>query len=136
MKSSILTVFLVTLLSGCAANMAATGQNGPDMNVVKRQQTREDVERMLGLPVETIQRNDGVVVELYLVEARTNPSAARAAGHATADLFTFGLWEFVGGPIEAYQGRRQRVVVGYDEEDRVVSVMTDRHLGNTGMAYQ
>jgi len=123
-------------LQGCAANMAVQGQNGPDMNVVKRQETRDDVERMLGLPVEIIRRSDGELVELYIVEARTQPSATRAAGHATADLFTFGLWEFVGGPIEAYRGRKQRVAVQYDEDDRVVSVMTDRQLGNNGLAYQ
>lgn len=127
---------MISLLQGCAANMAAQGQNGPDMNVVKRQQNRDDVERMLGLPVETIRRADGEMVELYIVEARTEPDMTRAAGHAAADLFTFGLWEFVGGPVEAYQGRRQRVIVEYDENDRVMSVMTDRQIGNAGMAYQ
>ena len=136
MKRILLLVLLAAGLQGCAANMAAQGQNGPDLNVVKRQETRDDVERMLGLPVETIRRSDGEIVELYIVEARTQASATRAAGHATADLFTFGFWEFVGGPIEAYHGRKQRVVVQYDEDDRVVSVMTDRQLGNTGLAYQ
>ena len=134
MKLMAYIALTVLLLPGCAANMAAQGQNGPDMNVVKRQQTRDDVERMLGLPVETIRRTDGEIVELYLVEAKTDPSAVRAAGHATADLFTFGLWEFVGGPIEAYRGRRQRVVIQYDENDRVVSVMTDRRIGNSAAA--
>ena len=110
MKSIVLLV-VIALLQGCAANMAAQGQNGPDLNVVKRQQTRAEVERMLGLPVDTIRRNDGETVELYVVEARTEPSTTRAAGHAAADLFTFGLWEFVGGPIEASNGRRQRIVV-------------------------
>jgi len=136
MKLSIALILMISLLQGCAASMAAQGQNGPDMNVVKRQQNRDDVERMLGLPVETIRRTDGEMVELYIVEARTEPDMTRAAGHAAADLFTFGLWEFVGGPVEAYQGRRQRVIVQYDENDRVMSVMTDRQIGNAGMAYQ
>ena len=136
MRTSIIAVVLLAFLQGCAANMAASGRNGPDLNVVKRQQTRDDVERMLGMPVETIRRTDGEMVELYLVEARTEPNATRAAGHAAADLFTFGLWEFVGGPMEAYQGRRQRVVVQYDDNDEVVSVMTDRQLGNKGLSYK
>ncbi len=126
MKILACIVIAATLLQGCAANMAAQGQNGPDMVVVKRQQTRDDMERMLGSPAETVRRTDGVTVDLYIVEARTQPSAARATGHATASLFTFGLWELVGGPIEAYQGRRQRVVVEYDDQDRVVSVLTTR----------
>jgi len=120
-------VLAALLLQGCAANMAAQGQNGPDMVVVKNKQSRDDIERMLGTPVETIRRTDGVLVGLYIVEARTEPSAARATGHAAASLFTFGLWDLVGGPIEAYQGRRQRVVVEYDGEDRVVSVLTTRN---------
>ena len=136
MKLTIALILMISLLQGCAANMAAQGQNGPDMNVVNRQHNRDDVERMLGLPVETIRRTDGEIVELYLVEARTEPNMTRAAGHAAADLFTFGFWEFVGGPVEAYQGRRQRVVVQYDENDRVISVMTVRQIGNTAMTYQ
>ena len=88
-------------------------------------ETRDDVERMLGLPVATNRVDDGHVIDVYVVESRTEPSAARAAGHATADLFSFGLWEFVGGPIEAYRGRRQQVEIRYDDNDRVVSIDTD-----------
>ena len=136
MNVPITIVFAAILLQGCAANMAASGQNGPDMNVVKRQQTREDVERMLGMPAETISNSNGEIVELYIVEARTEPSVTRAAGHATADLFTFGLWEFVGGPIEAYQGRRQRVAVRYDRNDRVLSIMTERTQGTADIGFR
>ena len=136
MKTTMLLIPLLLLFQGCAANMAASGQNGPDLNVVKRQQSRDDVERMLGMPAETIKRTDDATVELYLVEARTEPDMTRAAGHAAADLFTFGLWEFVGGPIEAYHGRRQRVVVEYDENDRVVSVMTELPPGDLALGYQ
>ncbi len=136
MKQLLIVILGSLLLQGCAVSMAAQGQNGPDMEVVKRQQTRDDVERMLGLPVETIRRSNSERVDLYVVEAKTEPDMARAARHAAVDLFTFGLWELVGGPVEAYQGRRQRVVVQYDESDRVVSVMTDRQIGNSGLAYQ
>lgn len=132
MKTQILIVALAVLIQGCAASMAAQGQHGPDLNVVKKQETRADMERMLGLPVETLQRTNEEVVDLYLVQARTEPSAARAAGHATADLFTFGLWEFVGGPIEGYKGRRQRVVVTYNENDQVIAVATQRNNPGSG----
>lgn len=127
---SILIITMIIFLQACSANMAMQGQNGPDMNVVKRQHTRVDVERMLGLPKETIQTANGEMVELYVVEARTEPSVVRATGHAAADLFTLGLWEAVGGPFEAYGGRKQRVFVQYGNDDNVASVMTDRRLGN------
>ena len=126
MKLLTVLIVFVTILQGCAANMAVTGRNGPDLNVVKQQQTRANVQRMLGAPIETIPRSDGGFVDVYKVEARTEPSLLRAAGHGTADLFTFGLWEFVGGPLEAYHGRRQRVFVQYDEDNRVSSVMTEQ----------
>ncbi len=136
MRMTILIVMLACLTQGCAASMAAQGQNGPDINVVKRQETRADMERMLGLPVETLQTSGDEIVELYTVEARTEPSAARAAGHATADLFTFGLWEFVGGPIEGYKGRRQRVVVTYNENDEVLAVMTQRNNSDAAVSFK
>ena len=127
---SILIITMIIFLQACSANMAMQGQNGPDMNIVKRQKTRGDVERMLGLPKETIQTVDGKMVELYVVEARTEPSVVRAAGHSAADLVTLGLWEAVGGPFEAYSGRKQRVFVQYDHGDNVTWVMTDRRLGS------
>lgn len=136
MRMTILIVMLACLTQGCAASMAAQGQNGPDIDVVKRQETRADMERMLGLPVETLQTSDDEIVELYIVEARTEPSAARAAGHATADLFTFGLWELVGGPIEGYKGRRQRVVVTYNENDEVLAVMTQRNNSDAAVSFK
>lgn len=128
MKTLLRITLASLLLSGCAANMAVQGQNGPDLNVVKRQETRDDVERMLGLPTGAVRGEDGAMVQVYIVEARTEPSVTRAAGHAAVDLFTFGLWEFVGGPVEAYKGRKQRVLVEYDENDSVVRMSADRRI--------
>lgn len=128
---SLLVFMTTTFLCACSANMAMEGQNGPDMNILKRQQTRVDVERMLGLPKRTIQKTAGGVTELYIVEARTEPSLVRATGHAAADLLTLGLWEGIGGPLEAYGGRRQRVFVQYDNTGQVELVNTDRLLGTT-----
>lgn len=133
MKLMLMMLVAAVALQGCAAHMAAQGQNGPDLKVVQKQQTRQDMERMLGLPVESLPGKNGEVTELYIVQSRTEPSTGRAVLHATADLFTFGLWEFVGGPAEAYQGRRQRVFVHYNEHDRVLSVVTDRQTGLAGL---
>jgi len=120
----VMMVLVAVLTAGCAASMAYNGQSGPDMSVVNRQHTREDIERILGGPTKTISNSDGEVVEMYIVEARTKPSAIRAVGHGIMDLYTLGLWEFVGGPMEAYMGRRQRVTVRYNEEDRAMSILS------------
>ena len=122
MKSLITVVIAAALLPGCAANMAATGSSGPKMSVVKQQHTRNDVERLLGVPEETISNDEGEIVELYVVEAHTEPNALRAAGHVIGDVMTAGLWELAGGPIEAHRGRPQRVLVKYDDGDQVKSI--------------
>ncbi len=47
----------------------------------------------------------------------------RAALHAAADVFTLGLWEVVGTPIEAVaDGSEVQVEVFYDAEDNVKEV--------------
>jgi hypothetical protein len=106
MRSLITIAVATAVLSGCAANMAATGNGGPKMSAVKQQHTREEVERVLGVPEETISRSDIEVVELYVVEAHTEPNALPAAGHVTADVLTAGLWEFAGVPFEALEVAR------------------------------
>jgi hypothetical protein len=122
MRSLITIAIATVVLSGCAANMAATGNPGPKLSAVKQQHTRVEVEHLLGVPEETISRSNTEVVELYVVEAHTEPNALRAAGHVTADVLTSGLWEFAGVPIEARKGRPQRLIVRYDGKDQVKSI--------------
>lgn len=110
------------ILSGCAANMAANGQNGPDLNQVKQQYSRAEVEQFLGLPISETTMANGHKVAIYDVEAKTDPSIVRAAGHGALDLISLGLWELVGGPIEMYNGRRQQVKASYDSKNRLVDL--------------
>jgi hypothetical protein len=107
-------------ITSCSANMAYTGQNGPDMQIVMNEGTRHDVEIHLGSPYELTELSTGNYIALYDVQAKTESSFARAAGHGTLDLFTLGLWEVVGGPAEGYLGRRVVVTVEYDNEDNLV----------------
>ncbi len=49
--------------------------------------------------------------------------AGRAFFHGVADVFTLGLWEVVGTPIElTATGTEMKVRVTYDEENRVKTV--------------
>ncbi len=109
-------------LSGCAANMAATGSDGPDLSVVSQEATRFNVERQLGSPEDLQQQANGDWVAVYDVEPRTKPNLARAAGHGTLDLFTFGLWEVVGGPLEVAHARRVLVTARYDQSGKLLQM--------------
>jgi len=110
------------LTTGCAANMAANGQNGPDLNIVQQEKSRRDIERHLGAPESVLILENGHQVATYNVEARTKPNLLRAAGHGTMDLFTLGLWEVVGGPTEMYIGRRVSVAVEYDRNGQFMAL--------------
>jgi len=57
-----------------------------------------------------------------MFEAKIDPDYLRAAGHATAGLFTFGLWKIVGSPVEGYVGRKRRASVEYNKHDQIVNV--------------
>lgn len=49
----------------------------------------------------------------------------RAVFHGAADLFTLGLWEIVGTPVEGnYNGRKMTMRIFYDEQDNVKSAET------------
>ncbi|MEH6473549.1 MAG: hypothetical protein V7752_20165 [Halopseudomonas sp.] len=129
MKKILIGIMSIIILSGCSANMAANGQNGPDLSLIKKEYTRREVELFLGAPISATASPNGHMIARYDVEARTEPDIMRAAGHSTLDLFTFGLWELVGGPIEMHKGRRQLVTVDYDAASLVVSVSsTDKPL--------
>ena len=121
-RSMLVALTLGVALSGCAANMAAKGSDGPDLSVVSQEATRMDVERQLGSPEQLQQQTNGDWVAVYDVEPRTKPNLARAAGHGTLDLFTFGLWEVVGGPLEVAHARRVLVTARYDDAGKLLQL--------------
>ena len=121
-RSMFVVLTLGVALSGCAANIAAKGSDGPDLSVVSQEATRMDVERQLGSPEQLHQQANGDWVAVYDVEPRTKPNLARAAGHGTLDLFTFGLWEVVGGPLEVAHARRVLVTARYDDAGKLLQL--------------
>ena len=113
---------LVLALAGCSVGMALSGKKEPDLGVIRIGSTRGEVELQLGSPIESVTRPDGLRSDVYEYEIGNEPSAGRAAGHAVMDIFTLGLWEVIGTPIEAVQGEEFRVTILYSPDDRVVSI--------------
>jgi hypothetical protein len=53
------------------------------------------------------------------------PSTGRAIGHGIMDFLTLGLWEVIGTPVEVISdasGECRRIVVEYDENNKVVNI--------------
>jgi hypothetical protein len=118
------TLTATLIMTGCAANMAANGQNGPELSLVSQEKSRQEVERHLGVPIKILKLNGGQYIATYDVHAKTEPSLARAAAHGALDVFTIGLWEVIGGPAEIYLGRRVLVSARYDKSNQLLTLQS------------
>jgi outer membrane protein assembly factor BamE (lipoprotein component of BamABCDE complex) len=119
---------LACSLAGCSVYMAANQPDKKDMGVLKAGTPRSMVLAELGTPLETTTRG-GAKVDLFtFVQGYSGlEKGGRAVLHGAADVFTLGLWEVVGTPIEGYaNGTKVSVEITYDREDRVVKVVPIR----------
>lgn len=114
-------IWLGISLSGCAVGMALHGKREPNLSVLRIGQDRQVVLVNLGEPAKT-SVSEGKKVDVFELERGNAPSAGRAVGHGVMDVFTLGLWEVVGTPVEATVGEKFTVVVEYDENDKVTQV--------------
>ena len=116
--------FLSSTLPGCSVYRAASQPDKKDLSVLEPGTRRELVIAELGQPVYS--GKDGDVdydiynfVQGYSKGAKTG----RAFLHGAADIFTLGLWEVVGNPIEtAASGTKMKVKISYDVEKKVSRV--------------
>ncbi|MEH6445206.1 MAG: hypothetical protein V7784_15030 [Oceanospirillaceae bacterium] len=118
------TLIATLIMTGCAANMAANGQNGPELSLISQEKSRREVERHLGLPINILNLKGGQYIATYDVHAKTEPSLARAMGHGALDVVTLGLWEVIGGPAEMYHGRRVIVSARYDKANQLLTLQS------------
>jgi hypothetical protein len=80
----------------------------------------------LGTPLVS-EEKDGKKTDVFSVRQgySTGAKAGRAIFHGVADVFTLGLWEVVGTPVEAVaSGTDVKVSVCYDRNGKVEKVTT------------
>ncbi|MBW7897419.1 hypothetical protein B188_04730 [Candidatus Brocadiaceae bacterium B188] len=130
----ILVVLLGVVFSGCSVGMALSGKKDPNLSVVRVGATRGEVELALGSPTRSATTPDGRRVDVYQYEIGNEPSAGRAVGHAVLDVFTLGLWEIAGTPIEALQGNKYEMTVTY-RDDRVEAINSSTAAKNSEKKY-
>ena len=108
MKIQLLVVASLLLLAGCSVYKASDLQGATVEDLTKC--TNKDCYLGLGAQVlESKVNTDGTSDVIYKVK-RKNGNAGRALVYGVADLFTLGLWEIVGTPLEGYVSDNESIV--------------------------
>lgn len=110
-----LLVILFTL--GCSAYKAMNQPDEKNLDKILAMGSDRDLVRAeLGQPISYGKDSEGNETEVYsFVDGySTATKSSRAVFHFAADVFTIGLWELVGNPVEgAYKGDKVTVRVTY-----------------------
>lgn len=130
-----ITILLLAgmLLSSCSIIMAATQPGRKDLAVLTEGTPRPQVAAALGTPAWSGKDVHGSEVDVFqFVQGYSGGvKAARTTWHLAADVFSIGLWELIGTPIESsYSGTKMNAVVTYDEQQRVKSARLKDAEGN------
>jgi hypothetical protein len=122
----LLAVFVVLAagptLSACSVGMAVSGQESPNLAVCRVGADRADVQAQLGMPISERILDNGDSVCTYEYEVGNEPSVDRAVTHGAMDVFTLGLWELVGTPMEAVQGEKFEMTVTYGPDGKAKAI--------------
>jgi hypothetical protein len=119
---TVLASAMLFLLGGCSVAMALGGKKEPDLAAVRVGCSRGEVEQVLGKSKQVASLENGQRMEVYNYETNHEPNPPRAITHGALDVFTLGIWEVVGTPIELNIGDKQSLCVVYGPDDRVVSL--------------
>jgi len=117
-----LLMAMAAALGGCSVVMATRQPGYKNLDVLKPGTERDLVIAELGAPAVTEKAGNNTRKDVFrfIQGYSKGAKASRAVFHATADLFTIGLWEVVGTPTEAYfDGKKITVRVFYDAHDLV-----------------
>lgn len=121
-KPVVIVVFSIILFSGCSVGMALSGKKDPNLGAIHIGATRGEIELHLGSPIKSATTPEGKRIDIYAYEIGNEPSTGRAVGYAVLDVFTLGLWEIAGTPIEAFQGEKYEMNITYSKDDKVEAI--------------
>jgi len=122
MKRLIVLLLLVPFISGCSVGMALHGKREPDMGDLRKGMSIEEAHFILRDYEPAISfTDDGDRIEEYKIELGNKPSGGRALGHLAMDVFTLGLWEIVGTPVEAMTSGDMRLKITY-RDDKIIKI--------------
>jgi len=112
---------MAAFMTSCSLYMAANRPERRDVHVLDRGTPRNYVIAELGAPVHSTVEKGKVCDIFSFFQGYTKCSKASwAIFHGTADVFTYGLWEAFGTPMESENtGTLVQVEVLYDKNDCV-----------------
>ena len=130
----VMAVLFCATSTGCSVMMAVHAPDKKDLSVLTPGVPRARVIAELGAPVHEVQRDQESGDIFSFQQGYSLPTRVGRAGlHATADLFTYGLWEAVGTPLEgALKGEKVQAEVLYDHQQQVrrVEYFAGAHLAD------
>ena len=119
-----LILSLALMTSGCAVVMSAK-KRGTSMTKVRESRTRASLLANDGVEIITTKKDEKgkLIYEDLMVEKPTG-STARAVGHGVLDVFTLGIWEVVGTPVEGHMTKKSStpIRVYYDENENITKI--------------
>lgn len=118
----ILSTFLLTM--NCSVFMAANQPDKKDFHVLDRGTPRDQVIAELGIPAYSkVEEGRKCDVFAFVQGYSKGAKVGRAVFHGAADVFTLGLWEVAGTPIEVVaDGNEVKLEVFYDANETVERV--------------
>ena len=120
-KLSILMSLL--FLSSCSVFMAAK-KEGVSIDELNQCRSRSCIISKGAIPIESEKNESGEVIEETYQVQKPKGSAGRAAMHGVLDVFTLGLWEVAGTPIEGSMGEKEMysIRIYYEDGDKIKSI--------------
>ncbi len=114
------------IIVGCSVHRAANQPPRKDLSVLNAGIPRDLIIAELGTPIASEQTDEGLKEIYQFIQGYSKGNrTSRAVFHGAADLFTLGLWEIVGTPVEGnYNGKKMTVRIIYDENNNVKSAET------------
>jgi hypothetical protein len=104
--------------------MAISGSENKDTSILFIGAPRDGVLAKLGPPETSDVNAAGERMDTYLITKGNKPSTDRAAAHAGLSVFTYGLWEIIGTPMEMEVGREStsRYIITYGPDNKIKDV--------------
>lgn len=126
-----MVAMLAVALNGCSVYMAAK-KSGVEVSQILECKTKGCLQSLSTAQViESKPTTEGGSVDTWRVQMRKG-SGARAAMHGVLDVFTLGIWEAAGTPIEGSKDDKFVVFDAYTATDGAISKIELKGGGQSG----